>query len=189
MREVAEGVAGRLGFSLVDEAIVIRAAQEAGVEPQVVENVEKRQSFMDRLLDTFATSSDASALVFAGGGGYLAPESVPLSDELRDLIRQAIEEAATAGNAVIVAHAAAHALATRRRAPRAGHRSRETRCARIAAEQGLGEKDAAHAVDDGDANRLDYLGASTARKPSCRRTTTSSSTRTGSSPGAARRAS
>ena len=56
MRDVAQGVAERLGFSLVDEAIVMRAAAEAGVEPQVVENVEKRQSFMDRLLDTFATA-------------------------------------------------------------------------------------------------------------------------------------
>ena len=134
MSEVAEGVAGRLGFSLVDEAIVIRAAQEAGVDPQVVEDVEKRQSFLDRLLDSFATSSDASALVFAGGGGYLAPEGVPMSEELRDLIRHAIEEAADRGDAVIVAHAAAHALSERDDVLRVlVTASRETRCARIAA--------------------------------------------------------
>ena len=158
MRDVAQGVAERLGFSLVDEAIVMRAAAEAGVEPQVVENVEKRQSFMDRLLDTFATSSDASALVFAGGGGYLAPESVPLSDDLRDLIRQAIEETASRGNAVIVAHAAAHALASHDDVLRVlVTASRDTRCARFAAEQGLAEKDAAHAIDESDAARLDYL--------------------------------
>ena len=158
MRDVAQGVAERLGFSLVDEAIVMRAAAEAGVEPQVVENVEKRQSFMDRLLDTFATSSDASALVFAGGGGYLAPESVPLSDDLRDLIRQAIAETASRGNAVIVAHAAAHALASHDDVLRVlVTASRDTRCARFAAEQGLAEKDAAHAIDKSDAARLDYL--------------------------------
>jgi hypothetical protein len=158
MREVAQGVAVRLGFSLVDEAIVMRAASEAGVEPQVVADVEKRQSFMDRLLDTFATSSDASALVFAGGGGYLPPESVPLSDELRDLIRQAIEETASRGNAVIVAHAAAHALASRDDVLRIlVTASRDTRCARFAVERSLGEKDAARAIDDSDAGRLDYL--------------------------------
>ena len=158
MSEVAEGVAGRLGFSLVDEAIVIRAAQEAGVDRQVVEDVEKRQSFLDRLLDSFATSSDASALVFAGGGGYLAPEGVPMSEELRDLIRHAIEEAADRGDAVIVAHGAAHALSERDDVLRVlVTASRETRCARIAAAEGLSEKDAARAVEDGDANRLDYL--------------------------------
>jgi len=158
MSDVAEGVAGRLGFALVDEAIVIRAAAEAGVDRQVVEDVEKRQSFLDRLLDTFATSSDASALNFAGGGGYLAPEGVPMTEELRDLIRHAIEEAADRGNVVIVAHAAAHALAGRSDVLRAlVTASRDTRCARLAAEQGLDEKDAAHAVDQGDANRVDYI--------------------------------
>jgi hypothetical protein len=158
MSEVAEGVAVRLGFSLVDESIVIRAAAEAGVDRQVVEDVEKRQSFLDRLLDTFATSSDASALVFAGGGGYLAPEGVPMTEELRDLIRHAIEEAADRGNAVIVAHAAAHALAGRDDVLRVlVTASRETRCARLAAAQGLSDKDAGRALDDGDTNRIDYL--------------------------------
>ena len=114
MAEVAEGVAQRLGFSLVDEAIVMRAASEAGVDPQVVEDVEKRQSFIDRLLDTFATSSDASALVFAGGGGYLAPESVPISTTIcATSSARRSRRRPTAANAVIVAHAAAHALANR----------------------------------------------------------------------------
>jgi len=158
MTEVAEGVAERLGFTLVDEAIVVRAAAEAGVDPQVVENVEKRQSFLDRLLDTFATSSDASALVFAGGGGYLAPEGVPISEELRELIRHAIEEAADRGNAVIVAHAAAQALGARDDVLRVlVTASRQTRCERVAADMGLNEKDASDAVDDSDAGRLDYL--------------------------------
>src|SRR4029079_1542846 len=158
MAEVAECVAAQLGFSLVDEAIVFRAAAEAGVDPKVVEDVEKRQSFLDRLLDTFATSSDASALVFAGGGGYLAPEGVPMSDELRVLIRHAIEEAADRGNAVIVAHAAAHALGDRDdvlRVPVTA--SRQTRCERVAADHDLSERDAAQVVDDGDAGRLDYI--------------------------------
>ena len=36
-----------------------------------------------------------------------------MSDELRNLIRMAIEETAERGNVVIVAHAASHALAGR----------------------------------------------------------------------------
>ena len=158
MAEVAEGVAERLGFTLVDEAIVMRAAAEAGVDRQVVADVEKRQSFLDRLLDTFATSSDASALVFAGGGGYLAPEGVPMTEELRELIRHAIEEAADRGDAVIVAHAAAHALGEREDVLRVlVTASRQTRCERVATELGSSEKAAADAVDDSDAARLDYL--------------------------------
>jgi CMP/dCMP kinase len=158
MAEIAEGVAKRLGFSVVDEAIIVRAAAEAGVDRQVVEDVEKRQSFLDRLLDTFATSSDASALVFAGGGGYLAPEGVPMSEELRDLIRHAIEEAADRGDAVIVAHAAAHALGQRDDVLRVlVTASRATRCGRLAAAEGLSEKDAGRLLDDSDANRADYL--------------------------------
>ena len=175
MREVAHEVAESLGFSLVDEAIVMRAAAEAGVEPQVVADVEKRRSFMERALSAFASSSDATSMVFAGGGGYLAPE-VPVSDELRDLIRVAIEETADRGNAVIVAHAASHALAARPDVLRVlVTASPETRCARVAAEQGLSEKDAARAVD-GVGCEPGRLPEALLRReePSCRRSTTSS---------------
>ncbi len=158
MREVAQGIADRLGFRLVDEDIVMKAAADAGVEPHVVADVERRQSFMDRILGGFATSSDASSFVFAGGGGYLGVEGLPLSEELRDLIRSAIEETADRGDAVIVAHAASHALASREDVLRVlVTASRETRCARVAAARGLGEKEAAQQVDDGDAGRADYL--------------------------------
>jgi len=158
MREVAQGVAERLGFSLVDEEIIMRAAAEADVDPHVVADVERRQSFMDRMLNALASGSDGSAYVFAGGGGFIAPEGLGLSEELRGLIRTAIEETADRGNAVIVAHAAAHALASREDALRVlVTASRGTRCARIAAEQELGEKEAASAVDKSDAGRSDYL--------------------------------
>ena len=43
MREVAQGVADGLGFALVDEEIVVRAASQAGVAPEVVADVEKRR--------------------------------------------------------------------------------------------------------------------------------------------------
>ena len=158
MREVAREVADSLGFSLVDEAIVMRAAAEAGVEPAVVADVEKRRSFIDRALAAFTSSSDATAFVFTGGaGGFLEPEA-PVSDELRGLIRTAIEEAAARGDAVIVAHAASHALADDPTALRVlVTASRATRCERVAAEQGLSEKDATRAVSESDTNRADYL--------------------------------
>jgi cytidylate kinase len=158
MRDVAATVTADLGFSLVDEAIITRAAAEAGVDPQLVADVERRRSFIDRALSALTMSGDATAVVFTGGGsGYLPPEAQE-SDELRSLIRMAIEEAADRGNVVIVAHAASHALAGRDDILRVlVTASLETRCARVAAEQGLSEKDAARAVADSDGNRADYL--------------------------------
>jgi hypothetical protein len=158
MRGVAASVTMSLGYSLVDEAIIMRAAAEAGVDPQVVADVEQRRSFIDRCLSALTMSGDTTAVVFtSGGGGYLPPEE-HVSDELRGLIRMAIEETADRGNVVIVAHAASHALADRDDVLRVlVTASPEKRCSRVAAEQALSEKDAAKAVADADANRADYL--------------------------------
>jgi cytidylate kinase len=158
MREVAQGVSERLGFALVDEEIIMRAAVEAQVEPHVVADVERRQSFMDRMLSALASSSDGGAYVYAGGGGFIAPEGVVLDDDLRGLIRTAIEETADRGNAVIVAHAASHALASREDTLRVlVTASHGTRCSRVATEQQLSEKEAASSIDKSDAGRSDYL--------------------------------
>jgi len=157
MRDVAASVTVSLGFTLVDEAIIMRAAAEAGVDPEVVADVERRRSFIERTLGAFTMSGDATAAVFTGGSGYLPPEA-QVSDELRGLIRMAIEEAADRGDVVIVAHAASHALAGRSDVLRVFvTASTETRSTRIATEQGLSDKDAARALADADANRADYL--------------------------------
>jgi len=158
MRAVAASATMGLGFSLVDEAIIMRAAAEAGVDPQVVADVEQRRSFIDRCLSALTMSGDATAVVFTGGGGGYLPPEEHVTDELRGLIRMAIEETADRGDVVIVAHAASHALAGRDDVLRVlVTASPETRCARVAAEQGLNEKDAERAIADADANRADYL--------------------------------
>jgi hypothetical protein len=151
MREVAVGVAERLGFRLVDEEIVLRAAAEAGVEPGVVADAEKRRSFMERALDALG-SADISSV-----GGFVVPET-PVSDELRGLIRSAIEETAERGSAVIVSHAASHALASQPGVLRVlVTASSSVRSARVASERDLDVKDAARVVDRSDAARADYL--------------------------------
>jgi cytidylate kinase len=158
MREVAQGVAERLGFALVDEEIILRAAAEGGVEPTVVADAEKRRSFMDRTLKALASSSDATAYVFSAGAGGLAEPEEPISSELRPLIRAAIEETAGRGSAVIVAHAASHALASQPDALRVlVTASPSIRRERVASERDLNEKDAARAIDESDAGRADYL--------------------------------
>jgi cytidylate kinase len=148
-------VAEQLGYRIVDEGIVARAAREAGVEHHVVADVELRKSFISRLF------RDVASLGYvAAGTGY------PVSDlddglsaeDLRLLIRSAIEETANQGEVVIVSHAASMALAGREKLLRVlitG--SGERRANRVALARGISEKAAAQAVADEDAARADYL--------------------------------
>ncbi len=161
MREVARGIAEKLGFALVDEEIVLEAAAGAGVEPAVVADVERRRSFIERAILGLGTNVavrpglDPGAFAHAGG---LAGAGEPADVELRDLIRIAIEEAAGRGDVVIVAHAASHALASQPDVLRVlVTASQPIRQARVAAERELGERDAARAVDQSDTARADYL--------------------------------
>jgi hypothetical protein len=154
MREIARGVADTLGFKLVDEEIILRAAAGAGVEPGVISDAERRRSFMSRMLDGLA-SGDTS--MFGVPGGTDVTPAHP-SAELRELIRSAIEETAETGEVVIVAHAASHALAARPDVLRVlVSASLETRRSRVADHEQLNEKDAARAVDSSDSARADYL--------------------------------
>jgi chloramphenicol 3-O-phosphotransferase len=156
MHEVARVVADELGFALVDEQIVLRAAAEAGVSPDVVASAESRQSFMERALGAFGTHFDGGTFAAVGVDGMVLDTG--MSDDLRLLIRAAIEETAERGSTVIVAHAASHALASRPDVLRilvtASH---EVRCARVAEERQLSERDAEREVDSSDAARVDYF--------------------------------
>ncbi len=142
---------------LVDEEVVLRAAAEARVEPKVIADVEGRQSFMERTLGVLGSGAEAARFTFGGPAEPLGRERLT-SDALRDLIRAAIEELAERGDAVIVSHAASHALASRSDVLRVLiTASRSTRGARIASERGLSEKDADRTLDESDAARADYL--------------------------------
>jgi hypothetical protein len=152
--EIASLVADRLGFRLVGEQVVARAAQSAGVEPHVVADVEQRRGLVRRLLKEIP----------AAGAGYTLVGEMPVleagrpgDDDLRGLIRSAIEEIADQGDAVIVAHAAALALDNKPHALRVFvTASPQTRAERIAEARGCGEKEARKLVSRGDAERADY---------------------------------
>jgi Cytidylate kinase-like family len=156
MREVALGVAEALGYRLVDEEIILRAAAGAGVDPGVVSDAERRQSFVNRMVEGLGSGGDAAVYALAGAGAGTSPTSI--APELRELIRSAIEETADAGGVVIVAHAASHALATRRDVLRVlVTASPEVRRARVASAENLTDKEAARAVEASDSARADYL--------------------------------
>ncbi len=158
MHAIGAGVGSQLGFTVVDEAIVTRAAAEAGVDPHVVADVEKRQTFMARLLDALSSSSDATAHAFTGAVTVYSPSEVPMTEELRGLIRAAIEETSTRGDVVIVAHAASYALAEQPNVLRVlVTASDETRSARLVERDGLSEEEATRIADESSASRADYL--------------------------------
>ena len=156
--EVARLVAGRLGVRLIDEELIQRAAESAGVDPAVIADVERRRGFLERLIENVGASADAAAFASVG----VPPEFAGPPQEtggLRDLIRAAIEETATEGaGLVIYAHAASVALARREDVLRVLVTAPEAvRCERVAREHGLEPGAAAKTVAQSDRGRADYL--------------------------------
>ncbi|HMH41807.1 MAG TPA: cytidylate kinase-like family protein [Gaiellaceae bacterium] len=155
--EVGRLVAERLGFRYVDEDLVSQAALRAGVDASEIADEERRKSWLGRVLDDLAVGG-GEAWAMTGLGPYGAVGVATTSDELRAYIREAIEETAGHGKAVIVAHAASHALAGRQETLRVlVTASPATRAGRVAEAEGLDETRAARTIKDADAGRADYL--------------------------------
>jgi cytidylate kinase len=161
---VGEMVAQRLGFRYVDEQIILRAAQLAQVDPQLVAAAEHRQPLLQRLVAKLAAAKEVVGPVALGVGLPLGPAARDPAayragvDDMRAFIRAAVHEVATTGRAVIVAHAASMALASIEGVLRIlVTASPEARARRLAAAQGLGEVDAAAAVAASDRERRDYF--------------------------------
>ena len=139
--DVGRLVAGKLGFDYVDEDIVSRAAERGEVTAADVADAERRQSLLRRLLTELGTGSGVETY----GLGPVPGGNLP--DDMRSLIREAIEEAAGRGKVVIVAHAASFALAGREGLLRVlVTASPETRADRYEA-----------SIEDSDTARTDYL--------------------------------
>lgn len=146
--EVGRLVAERLGFLYVDDEIVARAAAQGGIGPDEIADVERRKSLVARVLDAWAQGAGEGWVV---GAGMPDPGQELGSEDLRTLIREAIEQTAARGNVVIVAHAASHAVP---RGPEALRvlvtASPGTRAKRLGDE-------GARTVKEEDAARRDYL--------------------------------
>jgi dephospho-CoA kinase len=155
-QEAALLAAQSLGFRLIDEDIVARAALEAGVDEKVVADVERRKSALVRIVEGMGTSG-------LGAGYLMAPPQLsgsdqPASDALRGLIRSVIEEMASEGSAVIVAHAASLALGERDDVLRVMvTASLQTRQRRFAEALHLDDKEAGRLLKRSDSGRADYI--------------------------------
>jgi len=155
-QEAAQLVASRLGFRLIDEDIVTRAAVEAGIDRGVVADVERRKSLLVRLVEGLGTAGMGTGYTISAAD--IHGHGQPASDELRGLIRSVIEETAAAGSAVIVAHAASLALAERADVLRVlVTASPQTRERRVAETLGVDQKEASQVLKRSDAGRADYI--------------------------------
>ena len=152
--EIGKQVAERLGYLYLDEEIVAQAAAEGGLEPRDIADEERRQSFVNRFLQTFAEGGgDAWALAAAHGMELVRPA------DIRALIRETLVQTAARGNVVIVSHAASYAVGggpdTLRIFVTASPKTRE---GRVAAEaEGDDHTPAARVIKESDAGRRDYL--------------------------------
>lgn len=151
--EIASEVARDLGFQYVDEEIVARAAQRRQLSAEEVANVERRKSSLATLMRDIAEGS-ADVINFIKN-----PKAPPPTDDMRELIRQAITETADEGNVVIVAHAASYALARRKGVLRVlitgSEFGRVTRWSKTSG--GRSPREAAEAIRESDAARANYL--------------------------------
>jgi hypothetical protein len=153
-QEIGRLVADRLGLEYVDEAVIERAAERGGVEPDVVADTEERKSLLRRVVELLADAGTASGTV----GAEPTAVRVAREESHRELIRGVIEEVAEQGNAVIVAHAASMALVGRDGVLRVLVTASDgVRTRRIAERDGVDESQAAKLIRHGDASRAAYV--------------------------------
>ena len=153
--EVGRAVADTLGYRLVDEEVLQRAAESSGVSVQELADVEHRTRFVDGLIRNLAVAGGAAGVMSTG------PIDVgAISDQksLRVLIQKSIQEIAERGDVVIVSHGASHALANHVEVLRVlVTASSDTRVTRVAQAALVDDRKASKAVADSDAQRAAYL--------------------------------
>lgn len=150
--EVARLVAGELGYRYVDDEIIIRAADAAGVSPATIEEAEHTRPLIARIIEVLGVTP-----VMAETGMTILPPAYPALSYTR-LIESVIREKANEGNVVIFAHGASIPLANVEGVLRVlVTASPKVRAQRVAARGDLDARAAAKAVRGSDRERQRYL--------------------------------
>jgi cytidylate kinase len=151
--ETGRLVAEQLGFQYVNDQIIDRAAQHAGVASAEVADVERSPSVISRIMNMLAAGVASEHV-----GASLAPEELDPSPSYRRLIQDVIREVASEGDVVILAHGASMLLAGTPGVLRVlVTASPGTRSARIAAASGYDERRAAREVQRTDGERRAFF--------------------------------
>ncbi|GAB4337825.1 MAG: hypothetical protein Kow0010_26020 [Dehalococcoidia bacterium] len=155
--EVAQAVAERLGFRLIDYQVIQRAAQEAGVSPETVSEAEHTPSLLTRILEALARNPSMPVAAWA--------DPVPLSTtplltstEYRQFIEDVVRDLGQQGDCVIVGHGASVILRGQPHVLRVlitG--SPKVRARRIMEHMNVDEKEALKTVERTDNERVDYF--------------------------------
>lgn len=149
---IGRSVAEKLGYGYLDEAIVVQVARQQGVDESVVMDSERRRSLVERFLQTAALGSVEGV---AFDPSMYTPDE---SGTFLSLIRDAVRDAATQGNVVLVAHGACYACAGHSEVLRVWLTAPSyTRVSRVASAHGISEKEAAKLLRRSDAGRASYL--------------------------------
>ena len=152
---MAHAAAEALGFRCLDEEIIVRAAERAGVPQETVARVERTDPLFLRVLEYLSRGS-----VDPTEGTFIPPTSDPSLRQtgFEALISEVIKETAAEGNVVILAHGAGMHLAGCDGLLRVFvTASPDARANRVARESGLTEKVATRAIADSDRQRREYL--------------------------------
>jgi len=150
--ETARLVADELGFRYVDDEIVTRAAEGAGISPNTVAQAEHTPSLITRIVEALGSVSAV------GDAGSVTMSPVPPSPSYTGLIEQVIRETAKEGNVIIVGHGASIPLAGEEGVLRVlVTASPEVRAKRIAAMGNADERAAKKTVADSDRERAKFL--------------------------------
>lgn len=150
--EIAQLLAGRLGWKLWDQSLTEEIARLARCPREVVEGREERTDpLYYRLFKSFMRGSYE--------GSLNAPKlNLVDSETILKITRRVVEQAAESGNAVIVGRGSQQFLKDRPDTLRVFlYAPREDKVRRILA-RGKGEKEAEELVDTVDRERADFIG-------------------------------
>jgi len=160
--EAGRAVAEKLGYRYVDDEIIDRAAERAGVSRETITKTERPPGLLARIVDGMAAagSTEATMAFMSGAPAYVPPSSWSPQAELsyEELIQQVIIEVANQDRAVLMAHGAAVCLRGRAEALRVFvTASPETRAQRLEEQGGMAKRAAEKAVSSSDRARREYL--------------------------------
>ena len=154
--EIGRLVANELDFRYVDDEIIVKAAEHAGVSPETVGEVEHSRSLIERVCEGMAT----------GGGGMLEMGYIPndvvtgprVRTSYQNLIQQVILETAETGQVVFLAHGSSIPLAGMSGLLRVlVTASAPVRAERLMGASEMGEREATRAVQDSDRERQNFF--------------------------------
>jgi len=151
--QIGRAVAEQVGFRYVNDEIIDRAAEHAGVSREAVAEVEQSPTLITRIMNSLAIGMSGE-----WGGRAMAPEEVDPSASYRRLIQDVIRQIAAQRKAVILAHGASILLAKTPGVLRVlVTASPATRAARVAAELGHDERQATTEIERADRERRAFF--------------------------------